>query len=301
MTRRQIKRSYWGLAALVLAVVAAAIILVAATPRKGESQVTVQLVGAGDIASNGNADVLTGNLIEARPTARVFTAGDNAYPNGSASDFTNKYHPAWGAFTNRTYPTPGNHDYYTFGASGYTNYFDPRTPAEVRFNPKYYAYTYGDWRIYALDSNVSMARGSPQYNFVANDMNANGARCEMAYYHHATVSTGSHGNQAVSRYMFGLFDDKGGDLIVAGHDHNYERFSRINAIGQAWSLGVYEIVVGTGGTGLRSFTRQPLPTTVVRNASTHGILDLSLAPTGFSGSFVPADGTFRDSFSGTCL
>jgi hypothetical protein len=76
---------------------------------------SARLVGAGDIGSNGDADIATGDLIDARPDARVFTAGDNAYPNGSPSDFTNKYHPAWGPFKNRTSPTPGNHEYYTPG------------------------------------------------------------------------------------------------------------------------------------------------------------------------------------------
>src|SRR5215217_227909 len=59
---------------------------------------SARLVGAGDIASSGSAAIATGDLIDARPNARVFTAGDNAYPNGSPSDFTNKYHPAWGPF-----------------------------------------------------------------------------------------------------------------------------------------------------------------------------------------------------------
>ena len=52
---------------------------------------TARLVGAGDIATFGSADTATANLIAARTNARVFTAGDNAYPNGSASDFTDKY------------------------------------------------------------------------------------------------------------------------------------------------------------------------------------------------------------------
>src|SRR5919107_254462 len=125
---------------------------------------SARLVGAGDIGSNGNADIATGNLIDARPDARVFTVGDNAYPNGSASDYTNKYEPAWGAFKNRTSPSPGNHDYYTSGASGYKNYFG--SVAGLRsVDPTYYAYTLGAWRVYALDSNISMAIGSPQYNF----------------------------------------------------------------------------------------------------------------------------------------
>jgi acid phosphatase type 7 len=261
---------------------------------------SARLVGAGDIASDGNADVATGNLIDARPGARVFTAGDNAYPNGSASDYTNKYHPAWGPFKNRTSPSPGNHDYNTFGASGYKSYFG--SVAGLRLvNPTYYVYTLGAWRVYALDSNISMAVGSAQYNFVQNDLATNGALCELAYWHHPIASSGEHGNDARARPIFALFDAQGGDLVLNGHDHNYERFTKINSLGQVSVSGVRQIIVGTGGTALRGqgFVQ---PGSEVRNFNTHGIVDITLASTSYSGKFVPAPGfgSFTDSFSGTC-
>jgi hypothetical protein len=260
---------------------------------------SARLVGAGDIASSGSADTATGNLIDARPDARVFTAGDNAYPNGSASDFTNKYEPAWGPFKNRTSPSPGNHDYYTPEASAYKNYFG--SVAGLRsVNPTYYAYTLGAWRVYALDSNISMASGSAQYNFVQNDLASNGALCELAYWHHPIASSGEHGNIAVARPIFALFDAQGGDLVLNGHDHNYERFTKINSLGQVSASGVREIIVGTGGANLRGLGSVQ-PGSEVRNTTTHGIVDINLASTGYSGTFVPVAGkTFTDTFSGTC-
>jgi hypothetical protein len=261
---------------------------------------TARLVGAGDIATNGSADTATANLILDRPDARVFTAGDNAYPNGAASDFTNKYQPAWGPFKNRTSPSPGNHDYVTSGASGYKNFFG--SVAGLRsVDPTYYAYTLGEWRVYALDSNISMAIGSPQYNFVRDDLDANGARCELAYWHHPIASSGEHGNIARARPIFALFDEKGGDLVLNGHDHNYEIFNKINSSGQVSASGVRQIVVGTGGTSLRGegFTHS---SSEESNFDTHGIVDINLSPTGYTGTFVPAPGfgSFNDSFEGTC-
>ena len=263
---------------------------------------SARLVGAGDIGSNGNAYIATGNLIDARPDARVFTTGDNAYPNGSPSDFTNHYHPAWGPFKNRTSPSPGNHDYNTSGASAYKSYFG--WVDNVRnVNPTYYVYNLnqGAWRVYALDSNISMKVGSPQYNFVRNDLATHGALCELAYWHHPVISSGEHGNDARAQPIFALFDAQGGDLVLNGHDHNYERFTKINSSGQVSASGVREIVVGTGGTGLRGpgFIQ---PGSERRNFDTHGIVDINLTPTGYSGKFVPAPGfgSFTDSFSGTC-
>src|SRR5215211_5052647 len=261
---------------------------------------SARLVGAGDIATSGSVDTATANLILERPGARVFTAGDNAYPNGSASDFTNKYEPAWGPFKNRTSPSPGNHEYSTSGASAYKNYFG--SVAGLRsVNPTYYAYTLGAWRVYALDSNISMAIGSAQYNFVQNDLASNGAPCELAYWHHPIASSGEHGNIARARPIFALFDAQGGDLVINGHDHNYERFTRINSLGQVSASGVRQIIVGTGGTALRGqgFVQ---PGSEVRNFDTHGIVDINLTSTGYSGTFVPAPGfgSFTDTFSGTC-
>jgi acid phosphatase type 7 len=82
------------------------------------------LVGAGDIASTGTGDNATADLIAAMPsTATVFAAGDNAYPDGTLSNYNNNYHPSWGQFKARTIPAPGNHEYHTSGASGYFDYF----------------------------------------------------------------------------------------------------------------------------------------------------------------------------------
>src|SRR5215204_1957206 len=236
---------------------------------------TARLVGAGDIATGGSMDTATGDLIDARPDARVFTAGDNAYPDGTASDYTTKYEPAWGPFKNRTSPSPGNHEYYS-GASGYNNYFG--SVAGLRsVNPTYYAYTLGAWRVYALDSNIPMAIGSPQYNFVQNDLASNEALCELAYWHHPIASSGQHGNNAVARPIFALFDAQGGDLVLNGHDHNYERFTKINSLGQVSTSGVRQIVVGTGGTSLRGEGFVQIGSEVRNSAddfNTHGIVDI---------------------------
>jgi hypothetical protein len=264
---------------------------------------TARLVGAGDIATNGSADTATRELIDARPDARVFTAGDNAYPNGTASDFTTKYEPAWGGLLkNRTSPSPGNHDYNTSGASGYKNYFGSlATPNGTT----YYAYDLGDWRIYSLDSNISMAIGSPQYNFVQDDMTRDTATCELAYWHHPIASSGEHGNIARARPIFELFDAQGGDLVLNGHDHNYERFTKIDSFGRPSASGVRQIIVGTGGTALRGEGFVQIGSEV-RNFDTHGIVDINLSPTGYTGTFVPAPGfgSFTDrpdlGFEGTC-
>ena len=92
----------------------------------------------------------------------------------------------------------------------------------------------------------------------------------------------------------------GAELVINGHEHNYERFAEMNATGSAVSQGLREIVVGTGGTGLYSFG-SVLSTSQVRNSSTYGVLKLTLKTTGYDWQFVPIAGSaFTDSGSDTC-
>lgn len=97
-------------------------------------------VGAGDIGNcRGTGDEATSSLVMSID-GTVFTTGDHAYPNGTATDFADCYDPTWGQFRARTMPSPGNHEYNTAGASGYFDYFGAAAgdPAEG-----YYSYDLG--------------------------------------------------------------------------------------------------------------------------------------------------------------
>ncbi len=74
------------------------------------------LVGTGDIAScSSTGDEATAKLLDRIP-GTVFTAGDNAYEDGTAREFAECYDPSWGRHKERTRPAAGNHDYLTPGA-----------------------------------------------------------------------------------------------------------------------------------------------------------------------------------------
>ena len=92
----------------------------------------------------------------------------------------------------------------------------------------------------------------------------------------------------------------GAELVINGHEHNYERFAEMNASGSAVSQGLREFVVGTGGAGLYPFGTV-LPARQVRNSSTFGVLKLTLRSDGYDWQFVPVAGsTFTDSGSSNC-
>lgn len=260
-------------------------------PSLRASAATVVLVGAGDIAScSYTNDTATAKLLDGI-SGTVFTMGDNAYPNGTSTEYTNCYHPTWGRHKSRTKPSPGNHDYNTSGASGYFNYFRVSS---------YYAYNLGDWRIYALNSNIDASSTSAQIKWLQNDLANNSKRCVLAYWHHPRWSSGSRGNNSKMQSAWSVLYNAGAELVISGHEHQYERFKQMNASGSAVSSGVREIVVGTGGAALDSFGSIK-PTSEVRNGSTHGVLKLTLTSTSYSWRFYPIAGkTFTDSGTTNC-
>ena len=258
---------------------------------------SVVLVGAGDIA-----DCTTGE-----PTAKlldniagtVFTAGDNAYTNGTASEFASCYDPSWGRHKARTRPSPGNHDYGTSGATGYYNYFGALAgPAGLG----YYSYDLGAWHIVSLNSNVSMSAGSAQEVWLRADLAASTKTCTIAYWHHPRFSSGSsHGSSTQSADVFQALYNAGAEIVIVGHDHEYERFApqTPNAVADP-ARGLREFVVGTGGAGLYSFGT-PLPNSEVRDNTSHGVLKLTLSNGSYTWQYIPVAGnSFTDSGSGTC-
>ncbi|SHF82753.1 CBM96 family carbohydrate-binding protein [Streptoalloteichus hindustanus] len=260
------------------------------------------LVGAGDIATSGSADSATANLLDGI-SGTVFTAGDNAYPDGTASDFTNYYNPTWGRHKARTRPSPGNHDYHTPGASGYFNYFGANAGDPAK---GYYSYDLGNWHVVALNSNCSAVggcgAGSPQEQWLRADLAASTKPCTVAYWHHPRFTSGStHGpNTAVGPLVQALYDNNA-DVIVAGHNHQYERFAPINPSGALdTARGIRHFVAGTGGAGLYSFGTIH-PNSQARNNTTHGVLKLTLHSNSYTWEFKPVAGkTYTDSGTTSC-
>ncbi len=166
----------------------------------------------------------------------------------------------------------------------------------------YYSYNQGAWHVVVLNSNIAVEPGSAQHEWLRADLTSNTATCTLAYWHHPLFSSGHHGNQTKMKPIWEALFAADVDVVVNGHDHDYERFALQDPSGEADpTRGIREFVVGTGGGGLRPFeTIQP--NSEVRSADTHGILKLTLNPTSYDWEFVPVSGgeTFTDSGSGSC-
>jgi len=267
---------------------------------------TVTLVGAGDIAECGDATDDSTAALLGRIGGTVFTAGDNAYPDGYYQDYVNCWAPSWGRYQAVVRPAAGNHEYHdsiTSGAADYYRYFFREHGTVVGDSGHYYySYDLGAWHIVVLNTFIDMSAGSPQEQWLRADLAASTKQCTLAYMHYARFSSGSvHGSYSAVQPLWQALYDYGAEIAIAGHDHEYERFAPQTPDGHLdTARGIRAFVVGTGGGGLYSFGT-PLPNSQVRNSNTWGVLKLTLADGSYSWEFVPITGqTFTDSGSGTC-
>jgi hypothetical protein len=255
------------------------------------------LVGAGDIATcSSNDDEATAAVLDKIP-GTVFTAGDNAYNDGTPTEFANCYAPSWGRHRARTHPVPGNHDYHQAGASGYFGYFGSAAGDPGK---GYYSYDLGAWHIIALNSEIAVTSGSPQVAWLASDLAASRAKCTLAIWHKPRFSSGVHGSSAAYQPFWQALYDADADVVVSGHDHIYERFAPQTPTGSADpQRGIREFVAGTGGAPLRDITTVR-PNSEFRQNTSHGVLKLALDATGYDWSFIGTDGAVRDAGRGSC-
>lgn len=258
------------------------------------------LWAAGDIGDCGSpGDEETAKLPGTSP-GTVAILGDAAYESGTEQQFAECYAASWGGLRDRTRPVPGNHEYRTAGAAPYFAYF-----GDLAGDPQrgYYSYDLGAWHIVALNSNCEAVggceEGSPQLDWLAGDLASSNARCTLAYWHHPLFSSGDHGNDPRMRRAFDVLDQAGADVVLAGHDHDYERFAPQDASGSGRADGVRQFVVGTGGKSLRGFARARA-NSEVRFSRDFGLLRLTLEASGYSWDFITVDDSVIDSGSSTC-
>jgi acid phosphatase type 7 len=280
-----------------------------ASPQRSQSQEqTYILVGAGDIATCKALEgaEATAKLIEQIP-GTVFAAGDLAYEHGTTTEFQNCYGSTWGRFKERTKPALGNHEYGVPGAAAYFQYWGAQAGSPGK---GYYSFDLGLWHIVVLNTNCGApglggcAAGSPQELWLRKDLSEHVNACIIAYGHHALFSSGIFKSHAIHPELKPLWQElyaAHADLILAGHEHSYERFAPQDPDGRLDPAhGIREIVVGTGGRShdLLGFA---IPNSEVRNFDTYGVLRLTLSPHAYTWEFIPEEGkTFRDSGTGLC-
>ncbi len=264
---------------------------------------TVVIAGAGDISCAQGRDgrrtcrdrATSDLVVRSKPVSHVLTLGDNQYEYGSLWAFQTYYDRTWGRFKGKTHPATGNHDH----GSGYYDYWGSR--AGTRWKG-YYAFNVGSWRLYAINSSIGVDGGSAQYRWLERDLARHpGKECVLAYWHHPRWSSGAHGNSRFMDPMWDLLFEYRADIVLSGHDHDYERFAPKGKSGLVnRDRGVRQFVVGTGGRSLYAWGETRKIGSKYRTRKRYGILKLWLSAGRYEWKFRAAARVTVDSGHGRC-
>ncbi len=271
---------------------------------------SVHFTAMGDFGTGGStqAQVLARLSQSGRAGELLLALGDNAYSSGTEQEFQDRMFKPMAAVlrTVPLFPSLGNHEYLTNQGQPYLDnfYLPANNPAGTE---RYYSFNWGPVHFVALDSNCAIGLATSdrctlaaQKSWVAQDLAATKQPWKVVFFHHPPWSSGEHGSQLKMRREFApLFEQYGVDLVLTGHDHNYERSKPMkgDAVAASGTRGIPYVVVGSGGATLRPFPGSQPSWTAYRNTSDVGYLDVKVNGGTLSAQFINASGTVRDSFT----
>jgi len=285
---------------------------------------TAIIRAAGDIAcdpadasfNNGNG---TSSKCRQKYTAqllsgadRVLPLGDTQYDCGGYQAFLQSYDQSWGAYKSISYPIVADEEHDTAGtgcgapgADGYAAYFGSQAGPNGLF---YYSWDFAGWHFIALNSECKdvpggCAEGSPQNDWLEQDLAANSAACTIAYLHEPRFRSKNNGGQ-IGPDMLPFWQDlhpAGVEMILGGDSHFYERFRPQDPQGNYDPNGMVQWVVGTGGKSRGGLSGSRLPNSVTATASTFGVLELTLRSGSYDWRFIPeGSSSYQDSGTASC-
>ncbi|MGI4967704.1 MAG: metallophosphoesterase [Janthinobacterium lividum] len=249
----------------------------------------------GDYGYVGKPEREVANLVKSWNPDFIITLGDNNYDVGDSTtidqnigqyyheyiyNYKGRYGPK--TYSDRFFPSLGNHDYYTRNGEAYRDYFT------LPGNGRYYDFVRGDVHFFALDSDPAEPDGvsvtSAQARWLQTALAASNSRWNVVYLHHAPYSSGPHGSTAALQWPFRAW---GASVVLAGHDHNYERLVSDNLV---------YVVNGLGGRSLYQTTKPRISQSKVYFNKDYGALRLEATPDSLTMQFFTRQQVLVDSY-----
>lgn len=242
----------------------------------------------GDFGSGTADETAVASLIRSWQPDFVLTVGDNAYPQGSATlldrDIFNPYaavmrESAW-------FPALGNHD--VAADNGLPELDAFHSLGEERW----YRFTWGSAAFVVLDSDTSVAPGSPQLRFARKALERRSCFRFAAWHHPPWEPLGRPFSSGLRDNVVPLVEQDGVQVVFVGHLHAYAR-SRPRD-------GVVYVAVGTGGASLSyDAGKLTIPSARVVQGS-FGALRVDVAGRIARFRYETVGGTVHDGFRLTC-
>lgn len=208
----------------------------------------------GDSGSGGAKQYAVRDRMLATPADFIVHTGDMIYEDGAPEDFDRKFFLPYRALLRSVpfWPTLGNHDVHLDAGAAWYDAF--RTPANNAAGDEgYYSFDFGNAHVAVIDSNRTLAVGSPQRDFLEQDMAATTATWKFLAFHHTIYSTGlQHGSDLNRRATIRpIVDQYAIDVVLMGHDHIYERTIPLrDDVQVAPEAGTTYVTTGGGGFSL---------------------------------------------------
>ena len=207
----------------------------------------VRFAAFGDSGEGGSDQQAVYQQVLKFPFDLVLHTGDIAYDSGTRGQFERNFFDIYADMLERfpVFPASGNHEYETEDAAPFREAFALPENGGPGGIERWYSYDWGDVHFVALDTERV---GPEQAAWLDADLAANRRRWTIVYLHRPPFSSGDHnGDLNVQQWFVPLFVKHGVPLVLAGHDHHYERTNAID--------GVTYVVTGGGGRGTRGVGR----------------------------------------------
>jgi tartrate-resistant acid phosphatase type 5 len=242
----------------------------------------------GDFGSGTSDERAVASLIESWHPDFVLTVGDNAYPLGAPELLDNDIFGPYAAVMRESawFPALGNHDVKADGGRPELEAFHSLG------TERWYRFTWGNAAFVVLDSDTSVAPGSPQLRFAREAFARRSCFRFAAWHHPPWEPPGRPLSPGLRRNIVPLVQKDGVQAVFLGHLHAYAR-SRPHH-------GVVYVAVGTGGAALDNDARKltiPLARIV---QGRFGALRVDVAPHTARFSYETVDGRVRDRFHLAC-
>ncbi|WP_164006703.1 metallophosphoesterase [Pyxidicoccus trucidator] len=234
--------------------------------------------------------------------------GDNAYSSGTEQEFQDRMFTPMVNLLREVpvFPSLGNHEYVTNQGQPYLDnfYLPTNNPAGTE---RYYSFDWGNVHFVALDSNCAIGLASSdrctaaaQKTWAQQDLAATTQPWKVVFFHHPPWSSGEHGSQLSMRRNYApLFEQYGVDLVLTGHDHNYERSKPMkgDAVAPSGTRGVPYVVVGSGGATLRTFPASQPSWTAKRSNTVYGFMDVVVDGGTLTAKLITSTGAVHDTLT----
>jgi len=267
----------------------------------------VHFVVVGDFGTGGGSqrDVARA-MLAARPEL-LLTLGDNAYSEGTEEELQKHLFLPMADLLAEVpvFATLGNHEYVTDQGQPYLD--NLHLPTSGPGGERYYSFDWGHVHFVALDSSCAIGLASPercslveQRAWAEQDLAASHAAWKVVFFHHPPWSSGKHTSHLTMRREFvPLFERYGVDLVLTGHDHDYERTRPLwgDAVAPAGVRGITYVVVGSGGASLRGWNSSQPAWSLVRDNDAHGYLDVRVEDGTLTARFLTPEGRVVDRFT----